>query len=81
MKIKILLFAHLKEILGSDVLELDLVQGAKGEDVIKALEEINPEVAHHKSYLKLSMNGEYITKDTEIIDQAEIAVFPPVSGG
>lgn len=81
MKIKVLLFAHLKELLGSEVIELELPDSAKGEDVIAALVEKNAEVAKHSSYLKLSMNGEYIGKDGSLTDQAEVAVFPPVSGG
>ena len=81
MKIKVLLFAHLKELFDSAAFELDLPEGATGEDVLKALEAKNREVTRHRAYLKLSMNGEYITRDTEIVDQAEVGVFPPVSGG
>jgi len=81
MKIKILLFAHLREISGSDEIKMELESGSVGEDVFIKLEELYPEIAHHRTYLKLSMNGEYIKNETEIIDNAEIAVFPPVSGG
>lgn len=81
MKIKVLLFAHLKEIAGSGEVPLDLTDGSKGADVLRKLEEEYPEVGLHKKYLKLSMNGEYITPDDELVDGAEVAVFPPVSGG
>ncbi len=81
MKIKVLLFAHLREISGSDEIEMELDSGCVGEDVLARLEELYPEIVDHRKYLKLSMNGEYINNETTIIENAEIAVFPPVSGG
>lgn len=81
MKIKLLFFAHLREIMGTGTMEVDLKQGSKGEDVIALIEEMKPEIGDHKSYLKLSMNGEYINRTTEIVENTEVAVFPPVSGG
>jgi molybdopterin converting factor subunit 1 len=81
MKTKVLLFAHLRELAGTDQISLELEQGSKGEDLLNSLQARYPEIKDHRHYLKLSMNGEYITTDTELVDQAEIAVFPPVSGG
>ncbi len=81
MKIKVLFFAHLREIAGSNEIFLELDEGSKGEDILDILEEKYPEISKHRHYLKLSMNGQYMSKDAEIIEQAEIAVFPPVSGG
>ncbi len=81
MKIKVLLFAHLREISGSDEIEMELEFGCVGEDVLIKLEELYPEIAEHRKYLKLSMDGEYMNNDTEIVEGTEIAVFPPVSGG
>ena len=81
MKIKVLLFAHLREISGSNEIEMELDAGSVGEDVLIKLQELYPKIADHRTYLKLSMNGEYIKNETEIIDNTEIAVFPPVSGG
>ncbi|MBU2512230.1 MoaD/ThiS family protein [bacterium] len=81
MKTKVLFFAHLREIAGSDEIFLEMDEGCKGEDILDKLEEKYPEISKHRHYLMLSMNGQYLNKEAEIIDQAEIAVFPPVSGG
>ncbi len=81
MKIKVLVFAHLREIIGADELTLEIVEGSRGEDVLQKLEESYPDVADHTNYLKLSMNGEYMKKEDTVVNGAEIAVFPPVSGG
>lgn len=81
MKTKVLLFAHLKEIVGADEIFFDLEKGSKGKDVLDTLETEYPELKKHRHYLKLSMDGKYINTDTEITESSEIAVFPPVSGG
>ncbi len=81
MKTKVLLFAHLREIVGSDEIYLDLEQGSVGGDLLSLLVESYPELEDHRSYLKLSMNGQYMKNDAQIQENAEIAVFPPVSGG
>lgn len=81
MKIKVLLFAYLREIIGSEELEVEIPAGSKGEEIFSILEEKSPEISSHIKYLKLSMNGEYIGADTELLDNSEVAVFPPVSGG
>ncbi len=81
MKTKVLLFAHLREIVGSNEINLEMDQGCKGDDLLDVLQHQYPDIKDHRHYLKLSMNGEYITKDTVLEDRAEIAVFPPVSGG
>ncbi|MCP4752462.1 MAG: MoaD/ThiS family protein [Proteobacteria bacterium] len=81
MNIKVLVFAHLREIVGSEEISLDLEEGSKGDDILHKLEEKYPEMTGHKKYLKLSMNGEYIGREDLVVEGAEIAVFPPVSGG
>lgn len=81
MNIKILVFAHLKEIIGSGSIDVELKDNATGDDLLQYLETSYPEISDHRKYLKLSMNGEYIDPGTTIEQNAEIAVFPPVSGG
>jgi len=81
MKIKVLVFAHIKEIVGSGEVTIDLADGSKGDDILGKLTELHPELSDHRKYLKLSMNGEYISNEDLVIDNSEIAVFPPVSGG
>lgn len=81
MNVKVLVFAHLREMIGSGSIELELAEGATGEDLLQNLETSYPKIRDHRKYLKLSMNGEYINTGTAIQQGAEIAVFPPVSGG
>jgi len=81
MKVRILLFAHLKELAGSDEIEIELVENAKGKDLIEKLAETYPLIAPQKYALKLSVDGEYIGNDDALTENSEIAVITPVSGG
>lgn len=81
MNIKVLVFAHLREMVGSGAIDLELADGATGNDLFQSLETSYPEIREHRKYLKLSMNGEYIDETATIIENAEVAIFPPVSGG
>ena len=81
MNVKVLLFAHLKEMAGSGTLSLNLPEDASGEQLLDQLVEIFPEAKNLRGFLRLSMNGEYITPENTILENSEVAVFPPVSGG
>jgi molybdopterin converting factor subunit 1 len=81
MNVKVLLFAHIKEIVGAESLELELKENPTGHDLLDALVAAYPAIDRHRRYLKLSMNGKYIDGSETIVELAEIAIFPPVSGG
>ncbi len=81
MNIKVLVFAHLKELIGSESIDLEIQDDATGSDLLRKLEASFPRIKEHRKYLKLSMNGEYIDVNAAIQQDAEVAIFPPVSGG
>ena len=81
MNIKVLVFAHLKEMIGSGSLDLELEDGTTGDELLTKLEALYPQISSHRKYLKLSMNGEYIDGSIVIEQDSEVAIFPPVSGG
>ncbi|MDH5560574.1 MAG: MoaD/ThiS family protein [Deltaproteobacteria bacterium] len=81
MKVKVLVFAHIKEIVGSEVIEMDLPDEPRGSEIISKLVDDYPDISPQKHSLMLSMNGEYIGWDDLLIANSEIAVLTPVSGG
>lgn len=81
MNVKVLVFAHLRELVGAGSIELELKEGATGSDLLQEMETSFPQIKEHRKYLKLSMNGEYIDGTASIVQDAEVAIFPPVSGG
>lgn len=80
-KIKLLFFATIRDKAGTKSMELDIpsqmtVQGLK--------EKLGSEFPNLKDSLKsilISINQEYSFDDAIIPSNAEIALFPPVSGG
>ena len=81
MKIKIALFSILREKIGSPEIELELIDGSKASDIIDELVVKYPTIADLKHLLKVSINHEYATPQDVVPPNAEVAVFPPVSGG
>ncbi len=81
MKIRVLLFARLKEIVGREVVELHRQEMFTVGDAWDALRSQFPQVEGFGRSLLFSVNQEYAELDTPIKEGDELAVFPPVSGG
>ncbi len=79
MNIQVLLFARLRELLGSTSLSVDISDGATVGDVIAQLER------EHAALLGQSfaaaVNQCYSERDQVLKDCDELALIPPVSGG
>lgn len=79
--IKLLFFATLRERAGTKSLELDIptdltVQGLKDQ-----LSSEYPDLRQSMSSVLITINREYAFDDAVIPLNAEVAMFPPVSGG
>jgi len=82
MKIRLLFFATLRSLTGLKSLELELPPGSRVADLKLVVAERFPRVipALAQSVL-VSIDREYADNDQIIPDGAEVALFPPVSGG
>ena len=82
MRITVLFFATLRDLVGSRVLELELDEGV---DTVGRLRQHlttqYPEAADHIKVALAAVNEEFAAKDDRIGDGDELAFFPPVSGG
>ena len=76
-----LLFSVLKEKVGTPTLSLTLDRPATGADLLDALAERYPDVAAHRSSVRLAVNEEYAATDVSLADGDEVALITPVSGG
>ncbi len=76
MRVKIRLFAVLRERAGAGSLELDLPEGARVADALAAVDHLAGGVP-----LVLAVNREYAKPDVELRAGDELALVPPVSGG
>lgn len=78
---KILLFAHLKHVLGCSQIECP-IHGPVTLDAFWAQVLDNyPALSEHKHTLRVSRNHEFVSADDLLCEDDEIALIPPVSGG
>lgn len=79
--IKVLFFATLRDKAGTKSLELDIAPGATVRDVKDTVIRQFPGIQETIEHCLVSLNHEYSDDPAEIPLAAEIAFFPPVSGG
>jgi molybdopterin converting factor subunit 1 len=79
--VKLLFFATLRDRVGSRETEIDLAAGVTVRELKSLLGEKYPSAGPTLDTALVSVNKEFAF-DTEVIPEgAEIAIFPPVSGG
>lgn len=81
IKIKLLFFATLKEKAGVAKADLELPDGSTVADLRQALLGKFPYLPQSSSTILVAVNGEYAFDGDPVPDGAEVALFPPVSGG
>ena len=81
MRVRVLFFGILKEIVGKPADEIDLPDGASVRDVLARYESHLPRLKESLPSLALAVNQEYAGPDTKLKADDEIALLPPVSGG
>jgi molybdopterin converting factor subunit 1 len=81
MRIKILFFASLRDYVGAKTIEFEIPP----ETTIGFLKELltnqYPKLAPGRNSIMTAINREYAGDEEVIPAEAEIALFPPVSGG
>jgi molybdopterin converting factor subunit 1 len=77
----VLFFATLKDRAGTQKISLDLPEGAHLLDLKSRLREEIPALAEALNSTLVSVNREFALDEDVLPDGAEVALFPPVSGG
>ncbi len=80
MRISVLAFATIRDVLGSS-LTVTITDGATVGDLLIHLQETYPELARWLGSTRVAVNCEYVAGDTVLHDGDEVALIPPVSGG
>jgi molybdopterin synthase catalytic subunit len=82
MVVRVRLFAILRERAGTDRVQLSLSPQATVADALSALAELEPlcELLERLP-VRLAVNRDYATSETELAPGDELALIPPVSGG
>jgi len=77
MRVRVKLFATLRERVGAAERELELPEGSCAADAWAAI----PELGAEPSGLLYALNREYVARERALADGDELALIPPVSGG
>ena len=81
-RIKILLFATLRERAGgAKSIEVDLPDGGTVRDLKNQIAKNIPALEQNMKSVLTTINREYAFDEAVLPDGAELAMFPPVSGG
>ena len=81
MKVRVLLFARLRELAGRDALEMDLPDGESLAGCWHRLQQEHPALQAWRGMPLAAVNQEYSPADLTLHGGEEVAFFPPVSGG
>lgn len=80
-KVRVLFFATLRDYVGSKSVELEIPFGLTVDGLTDLLVAAYPRLEKVKDMMMAAINREYAADEEVIPEGAEIAFFPPVSGG
>ena len=81
VRVRVRLFATIREAVGKAAMELELPEGASAEEAWQALVRSCPDLSPRRQSLAASVNRSYASFDTALEEGDEVAFIPPVSGG
>jgi molybdopterin converting factor subunit 1 len=81
MRVKVQLFARLRELAGCSQCECDVPVGSSVDDVWRALAARHPELGPFAGAVSCAVNTDFARMSATVHDGDEIAFLPPVSGG
>ena len=80
-RVKLLFFATLRDRAGTRSMELDIPTDLTVEGLKQKISEEYPNLKESMSSVLITINREYAFDEAVIPQGAEMAMFPPVSGG
>lgn len=81
MKVRLLFFAVLRDIAGTDAQELTLSEGTRAQDVWQTLRQTYAKLADYTQPPMIAINESYAAPDAILREGDELAFIPPVAGG
>ncbi len=81
MRVTILVFAKLRDLVGAARLDRHVAAGSTVEDVWQTLAGEFPAAAPYRAALSAAVNAGYAKFSTPVAEGDEVAFLPPVSGG
>ena len=81
MKVRLLFFAVLRDIAGTDARDLALADGTTASEVWQSLRRDYAKLADYTQPPLIAVNESYAAPETVLRDGDELAFIPPVAGG
>jgi molybdopterin converting factor subunit 1 len=81
VRVKVLFFGRLKDVVGQAEESLDLADASTIEQLFALYSGRIPELAKYRSSVVASRNQEFASWDTQLHSGDEVGFLPPVSGG
>jgi molybdopterin converting factor subunit 1 len=81
LKVRVRLFAALREIVGQDEVEVDLDPGTTVNALWENLVAKNQRLSPYAKSINFAVNHDFVARETELSPGDEVAFLPPVSGG
>ncbi len=82
MKVKLLLFASIRELVGASQVELDLPSDATVSVMLQTLASLYPGAQGSLDQINVAINKVYVKSSDTVIKECDtIALIPPLSGG
>jgi molybdopterin synthase catalytic subunit/molybdopterin synthase sulfur carrier subunit len=81
VRVRVLAFARLRELLGSAAHELELAEPATVADVWNALSAQHADIGALAASTRIARNGRVVSRGEQVGEGDELALLPPVGGG
>jgi len=81
MKIKVLLYYHLKEKAGTGTLDIDIKNGSTIKDLKDQLAIDHPGLRTHLDNVMILVDGKIVLNEDKLIENSSVSFLTPVGGG
>ena len=81
MKVRVQLYAQLRDLTGIEHADVDLAEGASVSDLLKNLYTTFPALNAHDKSILVGAGVEFVDRNYKLKLGDEIAIMPPVQGG
>ena len=81
MKVTAHFYAHLRDVVGEEKLDVDLSEGATAADLLEELYQQVPSLRAHDKTILIGVGVEFVDRNYKLKSGDEISIMPPVQGG
>ena len=81
MKVRVQFFSHLKDLVGSSEVELELADHTTAGELLNELYSCYPNLRQWDSSILIGAGVEFVGRDYVVKSSDELSIMPPVQGG